>query len=245
MTGKRFTTDMHARDAAQSGTALLAEPALVPFDPAACARTLRIAGPDYEIALFGSSLIELCSNLAPNMRLVLRAVTPKQALKDLIEGDVDLALGHFSNLPKGISSTALCEETYRVAASYDHARIEGELDLDTYLAQDHIVVSAGGGTTEIVDEILAQRGKKRRVTATVPIFLSALATIACTDAIVTMPTHLIALCADYFHLRIYESPVEIPHFSISAAWRRSGYDPAAQWIVDGIKSGRRFAAGTD
>lgn len=235
MTGKRFTTDMRA-GFAQSGTALLAEPALVPFDPAACARTLRIAGPDYEMALFGSTLIELCSNLAPDMRLVLRAVTPKQALKDLIEGDVDLALGHFSNLPKGIFSTPLCEETYRVAARQDHARIERTLDLDTYLSLDHLVVSAGGGTTEIVDEILAQQGKKRRVAATVPIFLSALATIARTDAIVTMPAHLIALYAGYFHLRLYESPVEIPPFSISAAWRRNGHDPAVQWIVDRIKS---------
>ena len=234
MTGKRFTTEMRSGFAPAEG-ALLAEPALVPFDPASCARTLRIAGPDYEIALFGSALIALRRNAAPDMRLVLRAVTPKQALKDLIEGDVDLALGHFSHLPKGIAGSLLCEETYRVAARMDQSQ-SGDLDLGDYLARDHIVVSAGGGTTEIVDEILAQQGKKRRVVATVPIFLSALAAVASTDAIVTMPAHLIARYAGYFDLRTYDAPLAIPPFHISAAWRRSGHDPAVQWIVNRIKS---------
>ena len=235
MTGKRFTTEMR-RGFAQAEGALLAEPALVPFNPAACARTMRIAGPDYEIALFGSALIALRRTSAPDMRLVLRAVTPKQALKDLIEGDVDLALGHFSHLPKGLAGAPLCEETYRVAARLDASRPERELDLGDYLARDHIVVSAGGGTTEIVDEILAQQGKKRRVVATVPIFLSALAAVASTDAIVTMPAHLITRYAGYFDLRTYDAPLAIPPFHISAAWRRSGHDPAVQWIVNRIKS---------
>ncbi|HEY5239432.1 MAG TPA: LysR substrate-binding domain-containing protein [Rhizomicrobium sp.] len=229
MTGKRFTTEM------------LAEPAPVPFDPASCARTLRIAGPDYEIALFGSFLTKLCSNQAPDMRLVMRAVTPKQALKDLLEGDVDLALGHFPSFTKGVVTAPLYEETYRVAARFNHARIAaGALDLETYLAQDHIIVSAGGGTTEIVDEILAQQGKKRRVVAAVPIFLSALAAVAGSEAIVTMPAHLIALYAEYFHLHIHESPVAIPPFHISAAWRRGSHDPAAHWLVERIKSEANF-----
>ena len=228
MTGRRFTTEM------------LAEPAPMPFDPATCARTLRIAGPDYEIALFGSFLTKLCASQAPDIRLVMRAITPKQALKDLLEGDVDLALGHFPSFTKGVVTAPLYEETYRVAARFDHAGIGGALDLETYLAQDHIIVSAGGGTTEIVDEILAQQGKKRRVVAAVPIFLSALAAVAGSEAIVTMPTHLIALYAEYFHLRIHESPVEIPPFHISAAWRRGSHDPAAQWLVERIKSEANF-----
>jgi DNA-binding transcriptional LysR family regulator len=234
--GKHFITEVRVREPAG---VMLAEP--VAFDAASCARTLRIGGPDYEIALFGAHLIALCGQFAPDMRLVLRAVTPKQALKDLVEGDIDLALGHFSVLPKVVSSTALCEEHYRVAARKDHAGVGDALSLDDYLAHDHILVSAGGGTTEIVDEILAQQGKKRRVVAAVPIFLSALAAVASTDAIVTMPAHLIAHYAGYFHLRTYESPVAIPPFNIMAVWRRGAHDPAVQWLVEQIKSELRSA----
>ena len=231
MKGKHFISDVQVREPAG---VMHAEP--VPFDPASCACTIRIGGPDYEIALFGAHLIALCAQRAPEMRLVLRAVTPKQALKDLVEGDIDLALGHFSILPKIVSGTALCEENYRVAARKDHAGIGDELSLDAYLALSHILVSAGGGTTEIVDEILAQQGRKRRVVAAVPIFLSALAAIARTDAVVTMPARLIAHYAEYFHLRTFESPVAIPPFNIMAVWRRGTHDPAVQWLVEQIKS---------
>ena len=79
--------------------------------------------------------------------------------------------------------------------------------------------------------MLAAEGRSRRVIVAVPYFLAALATVAASDLIATMPRR-IALChAAGFRLEVTEPPVPIRRFPVKMAWsRRSGNDPAIGWL---------------
>ncbi len=94
-----------------------------------------------------------------------------------------------------------------------------------------MLAAPGGSLSGIVDQVLAAEGRSRRVIVAVPYFLAALATVAASDLIATMPRR-IALChAAGFRLEVTEPPVPIRRFPVKMAWsRRSGNDPAIGWL---------------
>lgn len=213
----------------------LAEPER--FEPASSTREFRLTGLDFATALVGPRLIKRCRRSAPNVRLAFRALVREEALRALAEGEADVAIGHARRRRLAdVAIEPLVEEPYRVAARQNHPMIRGTLDLKTYLALDH-VSAAIGGDAGLVDRTLAAKGHSRRIIATVPMFLPALAAVAESDAVVTMPAPLIEAYKKRFQLRSYEPPFAIRPFMLSAAWhRRNDGDPGLRWLVDQLRA---------
>jgi DNA-binding transcriptional LysR family regulator len=207
------------------------------FDPATSSREFRVTGLDSATALLGSRLIALCRRTAPNLRLTFRSLVRKDSLRALSDGDVDVAVGLVWTKSPEFRAEPLYQETYRVAARRNHPKIGRTLDLKTYLALDHVLVSVTGDAVGIVDRTLAAKGQRRRVVATLPTFLPALAAVARSDVIVTMPTQLVETYKKPFGLRAYEPPLAIRPFTLSAVWhRRNDADPALRWFVAQLRA---------
>jgi DNA-binding transcriptional LysR family regulator len=197
------------------------------FDPARDERVFRIAAPDYETSLFAP----LLAGHGGGPRFLFQPLVRRQAIEALAAGEIDVALGYTRERDDGSESATLFEEDYLVVARVGHPVLSQPLDLDRYIACGHVLAAPGGTMSGIVDQILAGQGRSRRVVVAVPYFLAALATVAGSELIATVPRR-IALChAAGFGLVAMEPPMPIRRFPVGMAWnRRAGGDPAIVWL---------------
>jgi DNA-binding transcriptional LysR family regulator len=206
-----------------------------PFDPARSERVFRLTGLDYEAVRFGPPLLARLVAAGPGLRLSFRPHARDAALRALMEDEVDVAIGFLPRRPPEILAQPLYEEDYLVAAAAAHPVLSGRdgLDLDTYCALDHVLVSVDGGLSGTVDGALARLGRRRRVVAAMPMFLPALAAVAEGQAVVTMPRRVVERYATRFGLRAFAPPLPIRPFTLSAAWhRRHEGEAALRWLLD-------------
>ena len=90
-----------------------------------------------------------------------------------------------------------------------------------------MLVSPGATLTGIVDKALAAAGASRHVVVAVPYFLAALATVARTNLLATVPRRVAHFHAADFGLTIALPPIVVRSFSVQMVWsRRLGVDPA-------------------
>ena len=208
-----------------------------PFDPSTASGVLRVAAYDSEIASLVPPLLQRLDAVAPAMQLVVRSLGRGDALAALEASDVDLALGFFWDLPTAFATEPLYGQAYRVVARIGHPVIGQGIDLDGYTTCRHIVVSPPGDLTGIVDDVLARSGRHRTVVAALPLFLPALATVASSDLIATLPERLVDIYADQFGLNAFQPPLELRSFDVAAVvHRRNQTNPLHLWLIEQLRS---------
>jgi DNA-binding transcriptional LysR family regulator len=212
-----------SRDAIGAGTT---------FDAKTSNRLFRIAAPDHELSLFAPVLTRSLRSSAPSVRLSFRSHSRQAALDALSQGAIDVALGMVRTTSTEYERAELFEESYLVLARRGHPAIGKTLTLKTYTRLDHVLVSLGGDLRGIVDATLQRLGATRQVVASVPSFFAAMAVVAGSDAITTVPARMAAANCRRFGLVAYKPPVEIRRFSVSAVWhRRQRNDGGLKWLV--------------
>ncbi|MGL6208986.1 MAG: LysR family transcriptional regulator [Paracoccaceae bacterium] len=218
------------------------------FDPTTATTVLRIGTYDNEMAVLVPGLLDRLARLAPGLRLVVRSVGRDAALQALDRGEIDLALGYFWSLGEGYLAEPLYDESYLVVARAGHPGVTDQgWTLEAYAAAAHLLVSPAGGLRGIVDDELARVGQSRRVVASVPLFFPALATVAESDLIATLPARLVRAYAPRFGLSAHPAPVAIRKFTISAVRHRrnlkSGLHDWLQAQISDVAMQTQSAAG--
>jgi len=200
------------------------------FDPATAQWTVRIGSPDYSEHILLPGLLERVMQTAPgvDVHMVHTRVDPEP----LLQGRVDFMLG-VSGVLDGpdLVATHLFDDTLCCVVRADHPVVRTGLDLDRYLALDHILIAPGGRPGGPVDTALARLGRPRRVRAQVSGFTSPLPLLARTDSIVTMLRRFAEPLAAPWGLALLPPPIELPGFSMSSYWpahRRT--EPAHRWF---------------
>ncbi|WP_245190871.1 LysR family transcriptional regulator [Jannaschia formosa] len=188
------------------------------FDPQSAEGVIRIATLDAQQAVLIPALAARLRQRAPGLRLSILPLGRAEAIDALGRGRADLSLGFLWTTPETISGERLFTEHYLVAgrsSSLPHAPM---LDLDAYCAADHVLVSPAGDLHGVVDEQLAAMRRFRRVVLGLPGFLPALAAVAASDALVTLPSRIALAFADGFGLVTAEPPLPIRPFPVSVFW---------------------------
>ncbi|UPJ63449.1 LysR family transcriptional regulator [Bradyrhizobium sp. 191] len=189
-----------------------------PFDARTARRSFTIGTPDALAAVFLASLLETLVREGPGIDIRLLQLMPQRhgkassqvwqdTLSELDSHRLDLAVLPVGPLPSRYAERLLFEEDFVVAMRKGHTMAR-KVTLATYLAARHMLVSATGDALGIVDVRLAERGHSRRVALTVPNFMLALAQLAESDFIATLPRHLVERHAARFDLVI--RPVPFP-----------------------------------
>lgn len=216
------------------------------FDPARLVRTFRVNALDYTVSLVAPTLAAAVATTAPGVFLSFRTQGRAETLRALAAGETDLGIGVFEPVPAGFVATPLYLERFVTVARARHPRLATGLDLDRFVALDHLLVSGSGDRTGPVDEALARLGRARRVIAAVPQFLAALAVVQTTDAVVTVPESLARAYAGLFGLAVHETPVAVPPFAVVAVrGPLSATDRAVSWLVGVIAAGPQPGAVTN
>lgn len=207
------------------------------FDPASSTATLTLTGYDGELATLVPGLAKRLLTVAPGMRLIARALGRAQALAALDDGSVDLALGVFPHLGRDNIADPLLRDGFAVVLRADDPRATDTLTLEGYLAARHLVVSPGGDLQGLVDDLLAARGLSRQVVIAAPLFLPALAMVAETGVIATVPSRIARRFAPAFGLVVQDAPLPIHTFEITAArHRRNARNPMLEWVVTELQT---------
>ncbi len=201
-----------------------------PFDPANVECTMRIATNDYGAFILIPPLMQRLESIAPNINVEVWEIG-RDAIAALKEGKIDLAIADGWTLKQCQCTEVLFSENFTCLARADHPRIQGELTLDRYLAEEHILVSPRGRVVGHVDAVLAQQGWERKVRLTLPHVLAVPAAVAATDGIVTIASRIAHQLAASYDLQILSPPLDVGDFQVAMAWRSPlTNDPAIQWL---------------
>jgi DNA-binding transcriptional LysR family regulator len=207
-----------------------------PFNPATVDRTMRIATNDYGAFILIPPLMNRLQSLAPNINVEVWDIG-RDAIAALQESKIDLAIADGWTLKQCQCTEVLFSETFTCLARANHPRIQGELTLDRYFAEEHILVSPRGRVLGHVDAVLAQQGWERKVRLTLPHVLAAPAAVAATDGIVTIASRIAHQLAATYKVQVLIPPIEINDFQVTMAWRSvRTSDPAILWLQRELRS---------
>jgi DNA-binding transcriptional LysR family regulator len=104
--------------------------------------------------------------------------------------------------------------------------------LARYCHAQHLVVSLEGDPHGFVDEVLARKGRARRVALTVPNFMFALALLAESDLICAVPRRFAAAHAARFGVVAIEAPLPLGQFRMNiVAPKVAMMDAGLAWLV--------------
>lgn len=200
------------------------------FEPRALQREFRVNATDHVVTVLGSTLDTLARKEAPGALLrFLPTATDDAAL--LREGSIDLAVGIYAELPPELRTRVLFTDRFVSVLRKGHPAAKGRLDLETFLSLDHLQVAPRGRPGGYLDDLLAERGKRRRVTRAVPYFLSALQLVSESDAVLTISERMARRLATTFDLVVLETPLPLKPYALSLLWHpRQDSSPDHGWL---------------
>ena len=208
----------------------------IDFVPVDSQRTFRVAMSDYGAAIVLPKLIVQLRAQAPGTSLVVIQDSRLGMLEQVEQGKIDLAVGVFAALPADVSSDVLFEETFTCLLNRRSLPENGVLDLDSYLARPHLLVSTDGSTQGEVDNVLRSQGLQRRVAVNVPHWGAAPGMIADTDLILTVATRTLDNLPLGDTLVALAPPLTVAPFNYVQVWHnRFNQDPAHRWLRELVK----------
>jgi DNA-binding transcriptional LysR family regulator len=201
------------------------------FEPATSRRRFALGlRPAQELSLL-PALAETFAREAPNIELAFVRID-RRALTDQLEsGELDAAIDVSWPLGPTIRRKELDAENFLVLARRGHPTIDGALDLSTYLAAEHVLVTSrrhGGGYE---DAALAQLGATRRIRIRCQQHAAASEVVGRTDLLLTMHRTCIRQINRRSKHQVLPFPAEIPPMAMYLYWPAAAADdPAGKWF---------------
>lgn len=200
------------------------------FDPRTVQRMFRIAMTDISQIVLLPGLWTRLHQLAPGVTVDVTSLSLETAHM-LESGEVDLALGFMPQLDAGFYQQPLFAQRYVCLASVDHPRIQGELTLERFQAEEHAMVISSGTGHGYLERELARQGVTRKVVLRVPNFLGVAFVVEHTDLVVTIPARLGEMLSQHGRFRIYPTPFALPGYTVKQFWHeRFHHDPGNRWL---------------
>jgi DNA-binding transcriptional LysR family regulator len=201
------------------------------FEPATSAATFTAGMAEYaEIALVGA-LARDFARKAPGATLRLLPATGRDIAEQLERGAIDVAAAFVGNsLPAYIDAAVLLRDPFVVVARRDHPQAARPMSLESYAAQNHMLVSPRGTPSGALDRILVDFGLKRRIALLVATYLAVPAALAQSDLVATVPRRCAEQIAAMAAVAVTPLPIDFA-VTVSLAWhRRAASDPAQSWF---------------
>jgi DNA-binding transcriptional LysR family regulator len=218
-----------------------------PFDPARSERRFTLGAPDAVSAVLLPELLGTIGKVAPRIDISVRQILPPPgigptgspwapALAELEARSIDIALLPLAETPARFVKQSLYEEDFVIGMHAGHP-FATRPTLDAFCSAQHLVVSQAGDPHGFVDDLLANKGRSRRVALTAPNFMMALALIAETELIAALPRQLIMRHAARFGLACTEPPLPLRSDPICAITTHSAMmDAGVAWLFDVLQN---------
>jgi DNA-binding transcriptional LysR family regulator len=209
------------------------------FVPGRASLTLNLGLSDYPAFVLLPSLLRKLAKLAPGVSLSVHAFNDRDHALDLLDtGAIDAAVGVPPTHSDGriLMRPVLRDEFVTIVAS-DHPAARRGMNMKMYLSLPHVLVSPEGDRHGLVDQALAQRGKKRMLALTLPQMFAVPAVVAQTRMTATVMKRVALSSPASSRLILYPPPIALPEILFDLIWhRRSDANPAQQWFRALIES---------
>lgn len=228
------------------------------FDPAHARNAFVITMADATAAKVVPGLVDILEREAPGVSLRVLPLTTRDP-RDLLEsGSAELAIGHFPGVLAELTAVHLHEQSprflhqrlydgeYVVVMRRGHPLAGRPLNLESYCAARHLLVSFSGRPYGFVDEALAARSMQRRVVLTVNQFFTAGRVVAATDLLTVLPRHFVGATGMEHELALSELPLPVPDVHVDALWhRQAAHSNAHRWLRESVvrAAGTAFVGG--
>ncbi|WP_407530761.1 LysR family transcriptional regulator [Methylobacterium oryzisoli] len=210
------------------------------FEPSTSPYSLTLAVSEHPAYVLLPTLIERLRDVAPNIALHVVGVTARDdAVSILDAGEADLSIGVPPTVSVGarIITQSLFEERFVCVVRRDHPVAAQPLNMETFLALGHLLVSPEGERYGKVDEALAEKGLKRRLGLTLPQMYVAPMLVAKSDMIATLMSGVVAASRVGDQLTILDPPLDLPSPVFAMSWhRRSDAHPVHRWFRELVAS---------
>jgi len=201
------------------------------FAPGDSTKKFAVAATDYTAAVLLPPLVAALQREAPNVDLRVVDYT-KDALGGMLDrGEIDLALGVFPNPPQHLVKSKLFKERFVGVIRAGHPALrDGAVDLDTFAALSHALISVRRDERGLVDAALAARGLRRRIALVLPYMLILPKILAANDLVATLPERA-ARRIDDGTLHIFKLPMAMDPWAVEMLWSPAARaDKATAWL---------------
>ncbi len=199
-------------------------------------QVVRITTADDPMSILVGPLVSALRASSPGITIVFQSWQGADAaLRDLMDGDTDLAISVFDTQIEDIEMRTLIEEDYVIAMRRDHPAAK-DFDLDAWLDWPHAIVSGRGDLGSPLDMVLNAMGRTRNVGVVVPSFQMIPRVLAASDFIAMVPRHSLALY-DRADLACFDPPVAVDGFPLHLAWHtRNAKDAGLRHVIGAVES---------
>lgn len=200
------------------------------FQPETAQVTFKIGLQDYPTVVLLPTLMQALEQTWPGVSLNVFAFNDRNAAVDLLDaGAIDVAIGvPPTNRDARIVTRPLLRDEFVTIVSSEHQAAREPINLETYLDLQHVLVSPEGELHGLVDQILAQQGKQRRLVLTVPNIFAVPAVIARTRMAATILKRAARHSQTSHQLTIFSPPLALPEIEFHLIWHRRSDNSSAQ-----------------
>ena len=208
------------------------------FDPKKAKLTFNIGMSDYTSLLLLPKLIRIINQKAPNIKFRVWHLKEMQALNELDEDQLDIAIYYEKYLPQKLANQVLFTDNSVCVADKSHPAIQKKhLTIEDFTKYPHLFATnrkkISDNTTQ---KALKKINQKRIISGIVPHMIVALNLLRGTDYLCVIPSKLAYKFADSFDLAISPLPFAKPHVTMYQAWKREDENnPPNQWLRSTIK----------
>lgn len=202
------------------------------------AERIHLYSTDYIEQTLLPSLLPRIRQHAPNLQLIThntRGLLPREELE---KGTCDLAIaGFFADLPDTFRQQRLLSEDFVVLASRSNPRLQAGLDLQAFLACEHLLTTLTGDLNGLVDRALAAQGLARKVAAGLSSFIAPPRLLRGTDLLLTcLRSVAIDAVARDAELCMHPLPFTLPRVEVMQIWhQRTDADRLRRWLRQQIQ----------
>lgn len=201
------------------------------FEAASSERAFTIAVRESQESAFLPSLMERIAREAPNIDVAAVRIERRDLEDDLHSGEVDFAIDVSLPVSADVRREQIGAAPLVVLARQDHPAARGSLDLDTYIAQEHVLVTGRRRGRGYEDVALAKLGLTRRIRVRCQQYAAAADIVRRTDLLATVSSKHAELVNRETHNQILPFPAELAPLDSFLYWHaRAEDDPACRWL---------------
>ncbi|MBB3178207.1 LysR family transcriptional regulator [Variovorax sp. Sphag1AA] len=203
------------------------------FDPRTAKSEFRIAHSDVGAYVLWPRVVRAVRTAAPRVRLVLKTLTQSEIGPALAEGQVDLAIGSYPDLPDSLFQQRLFDRVYVALVADGHPLARKTLTLRSFAATPQIVVRGPSGVQDRIEAYLASHGLVRGECVELPSYLMIPPLLEAGDFLAVVPGQLADAFSRHGSLVTLALPVPVPASVIRMHWhRRFSEDAGSKWLRD-------------
>ncbi|MEJ8567014.1 LysR substrate-binding domain-containing protein [Elongatibacter sediminis] len=201
------------------------------FRPETSNRTFTVALTDYGEFYFLPRLVRKLAEQAPGVEVICLPNAGASLAVELRAGTVDLAWDWVRIDDQEYFCEPLFEDDGYCLVRRNHPEIEGELNLEQYLAAEHVALRPTRSHQPRIERALESGDLQRKVVVEVSHLTVLPGVVANTNLIATMPQRLAEFYADVMDLQVLKNPVYDDAVIVYQMWHSHfAEDEGHQWF---------------